>query len=67
MKVLVDAESNHILGALLLGGGCEGVIHGPLDIMQAKAPSTLIFRAVHLNPTVSELNPTLLQSLKPLS
>jgi len=35
--------------------------------MYAKAPYTNISRAVHIHPTVSELIPTLLQSLKPLT
>ena len=66
MKVLVDAESKMILGASLLGVGCDEAIHCLLDVMYAKAPYTTISRAVHIHPTVSELIPTLLQSLKPL-
>lgn len=66
MKVLVDAETKRILGASLLGVGCDEAIHGLLDIMYAHAPYTTISRAVHIHPTVSELIPTLLQSLKPL-
>ena len=67
MKVLVDAESKLILGASLLGVGCDEAIHCLLDVMYAKAPYTTISRAVHIHPTVSELIPTLLQSLKPLA
>lgn len=66
MKVLVDAESKKILGASLLGVGCDEAIHCLLDVMYADAPYTTISRAVHIHPTVSELIPTLLQSLKPL-
>jgi pyruvate/2-oxoglutarate dehydrogenase complex dihydrolipoamide dehydrogenase (E3) component len=66
MKVLVDAETKLILGASLIGVGCDEAIHGLLDIMYARAPSTTLSRAVHIHPTVSELIPTLLQSLKPL-
>jgi len=66
MKVLVDAESKLILGASLLGVGCDEAIHCLLDVMYAKAPYTTISRAVHIHPTVSELIPTLLQSLQPL-
>ena len=66
MKVLVDAETKLILGASLLGVGCDEAIHCLLDIMYARAPYTMIARAVHIHPTVSELLPTLLQSLKPL-
>jgi pyruvate/2-oxoglutarate dehydrogenase complex dihydrolipoamide dehydrogenase (E3) component len=67
MKVLVDAETKLILGASLLGVGCDEAIHCLLDIMYARAPYTTISRAVHIHPTVSELIPTLLQSLKPLA
>jgi pyruvate/2-oxoglutarate dehydrogenase complex dihydrolipoamide dehydrogenase (E3) component len=66
MKVLVDAETKLILGASLLGVGCDEAIHCLLDVMYANAPYTTISRAVHIHPTVSELLPTLLQSLKPL-
>jgi pyruvate/2-oxoglutarate dehydrogenase complex dihydrolipoamide dehydrogenase (E3) component len=66
MKVLVDAETQLILGASLLGVGCDEAIHCLLDTMYAKAPYTTVSRAVHIHPTVSELIPTLLQSLKPL-
>jgi pyruvate/2-oxoglutarate dehydrogenase complex dihydrolipoamide dehydrogenase (E3) component len=67
MKVLVDAETRHILGASILGTGGDEVIHSILDIMYAKAPYTVIQRAVHIHPTVSELVPTMLGELKPLS
>lgn len=66
MKVLVDAEDKLILGASLLGVECDEVIHSILDIMYAKAPYTVIQRAVHIHPTVSELIPTMLGELKPL-
>ena len=66
MKVLVDAESSQILGALILGIGGDEVVHCLLDVMYAKAPYTTIQRAVHIHPTVSELIPTLLGDLKPL-
>ena len=66
MKVLVDAETKEILGASLLGIECDEVIHSLLDVMYAKAPYTVIQRAMHIHPTVSELIPTLLGELKPL-
>ncbi len=66
MKVLVDAESNRILGAAILGVGGDEVIHSILDIMYAKAPYSAIQRAVHIHPTVSELVPTMLGELRPL-
>ena len=66
MKVLVDTESKRILGAAILGIGGDEVIHSILDIMCADAPYTVIQRAVHIHPTVTELIPTLLGDTKPL-
>ena len=66
MKILVDAETREILGAAILGIGGDEVIHSILDIMYAKAPYTVIQRAMHIHPTVSELIPTMLGDLKPL-
>jgi pyruvate/2-oxoglutarate dehydrogenase complex dihydrolipoamide dehydrogenase (E3) component len=66
MKVVVDAETEEILGAAILGVGGDEVIHSLLDIMTAKKPYTAISRTMHIHPTVSELIPTMLQELKPL-
>ena len=66
MKILVDAETKEILGASLLGIECDEVIHSILDVMYAKAPYTVIQRAMHIHPTVTELIPTMLGELKPL-
>jgi pyruvate/2-oxoglutarate dehydrogenase complex dihydrolipoamide dehydrogenase (E3) component len=66
MTVLVDAESKKILGATILGIEGDEVIHSVLDVMYAGAPYTVIQRAVHVHPTVSELVPTMLGDLKPL-
>ena len=66
MKILVDAQTKQILGAAILGVGGDEVIHSILDVMYAKAPYTVIQRAVHIHPTVSELIPTMLADLEPL-
>jgi pyruvate/2-oxoglutarate dehydrogenase complex dihydrolipoamide dehydrogenase (E3) component len=66
MKVVVDAETKEILGAAILGLNGDEAIHGMIDLMYAKAPYTVIQRAVHIHPTVSELIPTMLGELKPL-
>jgi pyruvate/2-oxoglutarate dehydrogenase complex dihydrolipoamide dehydrogenase (E3) component len=66
LKILVDAETQEILGASLLGIECDEVIHSILDVMYAKAPYTVIQRAMHIHPTITELIPTLLGELKPL-
>ncbi|MEO8524778.1 MAG: FAD-containing oxidoreductase [Caldimonas sp.] len=66
MKVLVDAESERILGAALLCIEGDEIVHSILDVMAADASYKVIERAMHIHPTVSELIPTLLGSLKPL-
>jgi len=65
MKVVVDAESKQILGAAILGTGGDEVVHVILDVMYARAPYTLIQRAMHIHPTVSELLPTVFGELQP--
>ncbi len=67
MKVLVDAQTERILGAALLGIEGDEVVHLLLDAMAAEVSYKVIQRAVHIHPTVSELIPTLLGSLKPLA
>ena len=67
MKILVDADTREILGASILGTGGDEAIHCILDVMYAKAPYTVLQRAVHIHPTVSELIPTMLGDLKPLT
>ena len=67
MKITVDADSKQILGAAILGVGGDEAIHSIADVMYAKAPYTVIQRAVHIHPTVSELIPTMLGDLNPLT
>jgi pyruvate/2-oxoglutarate dehydrogenase complex dihydrolipoamide dehydrogenase (E3) component len=66
MKILVDQETQLFLGASLLGVGGDEVIHAILDLMYAKAPYTVMQKAMHIHPTVSELLPTMLNELKQL-
>ena len=67
MKILVDAESKEILGASFLGTSGDEAIHCVLDSMYAKAPYTLLKRAMHIHPTVAEFIPTILDDLAPLA
>jgi pyruvate/2-oxoglutarate dehydrogenase complex dihydrolipoamide dehydrogenase (E3) component len=67
MKVLVDAKTQCFLGATLLGLNSDEVIHAITDLMYARQPYTIMQKAVHIHPTVAELLPTLLGSLKPLN
>jgi pyruvate/2-oxoglutarate dehydrogenase complex dihydrolipoamide dehydrogenase (E3) component len=66
MKVVVDAETEEILGAAILGVGGDEVVQDILDVMTAKLPYTAISRTMHIHPTVSELVPTILQEMTPL-
>jgi pyruvate/2-oxoglutarate dehydrogenase complex dihydrolipoamide dehydrogenase (E3) component len=66
MKVLVDADSQELLGAGLLGLNADEIVHSLLDVMYARKPYTTVQRAVHIHPTVTELIPTLLGKLEPL-
>jgi pyruvate/2-oxoglutarate dehydrogenase complex dihydrolipoamide dehydrogenase (E3) component len=66
MKILVDQDSKQILGASFLGLAGDEVIHCVLDLMYAKAPYTVMQRAMHVHPTVSEFIPAMLGDLKPL-
>ncbi len=67
MKLLVDADSERIRGAAVLGIGGDEIIHSVLDVMYADAPYTVIQRAMHIHPTVTELIPTMLGELEPLN
>ena len=65
MKVLIDAETEEVFGASLLGIGCDEIVHSLVDMMYAKAPYAVIQRAMHIHPTVTELLPTMLGELEP--
>jgi pyruvate/2-oxoglutarate dehydrogenase complex dihydrolipoamide dehydrogenase (E3) component len=65
MKVVVDARSNLILGASILGVGADEAIHSIIDIMAARVPYTTLQNTVHIHPTVSELIPTVFGELGP--
>jgi len=66
MKIAVDADSQLLLGAAILGLNGDEIVHSLLDVMYARRPYTTIQRAVHIHPTVTELIPTLLGKLGPL-
>jgi pyruvate/2-oxoglutarate dehydrogenase complex dihydrolipoamide dehydrogenase (E3) component len=65
IKVAVDAETKQILGAAILGTGGDEVVQVLLDVMYAKAPYTVVQRAMHIHPTVAEFLPTVLSKLEP--
>jgi pyruvate/2-oxoglutarate dehydrogenase complex dihydrolipoamide dehydrogenase (E3) component len=67
MKVLVHRDTKKILGTAILGPGGDEAFHCILDVMYTGAPYTVISRAMHIHPTVSELIPTILGELKPFN
>jgi pyruvate/2-oxoglutarate dehydrogenase complex dihydrolipoamide dehydrogenase (E3) component len=67
IKVAVDADTKQILGAAILGTGGDEVVHVLLDVMYAKAPYTVVQRAMHIHPTVAEFLPTVLSKLEPFA
>jgi pyruvate/2-oxoglutarate dehydrogenase complex dihydrolipoamide dehydrogenase (E3) component len=66
IKVLVDAETQHILGATVFGTGGDEAIHCILTAMYAKQPASLLTHSMFIHPTVAELIPTVFGELKPL-
>ena len=67
MKVVVDADTERILGAALLCIEGDEIVHSLLDVMAAGASYKVIQRSVPIHPTVSELIPTLLGQLDEVS
>jgi pyruvate/2-oxoglutarate dehydrogenase complex dihydrolipoamide dehydrogenase (E3) component len=64
MKMVVDAETKHILGAAIPETGGDEAIHGILDAMNACITYTGLKCAVPIHPTVSGLIPTILGELR---
>jgi pyruvate/2-oxoglutarate dehydrogenase complex dihydrolipoamide dehydrogenase (E3) component len=67
IKISVDGQTKQILGAAILGTGGDEVIHALLDVMYAKAPYTVVQRAMHIHPTVAEYLPVVLSKLEPFA
>ena len=64
MKVIVDADSNAILGGAIFGVGGDEAIHVLLDAIQSGMDYTALKNTMHIHPTVSELIPTILGELE---
>jgi pyruvate/2-oxoglutarate dehydrogenase complex dihydrolipoamide dehydrogenase (E3) component len=67
MKMLVDAKTQRILGAHVVGTSGDETVQTVLDAMYAGLPYTAVQRGVRIHPTVSELIPTILGELQPLA
>src|SRR5262245_40558707 len=66
LKIHVEEGSNRILGAALLGTGCDEAVQSLVEAVYARTPITDFQRHVRIHPTVSELLPTTLESLTAL-
>ena len=66
MKILVDKASQQILGGSFLGLSGDETVHSILDLMYANAPYTVLQKAVHIHPTVSEYIPVMIGNLRDL-
>jgi pyruvate/2-oxoglutarate dehydrogenase complex dihydrolipoamide dehydrogenase (E3) component len=65
MKLVVDADNDHILGAAILsteGGELVQILHA---VMLAGAPYTLLKGAIYIHPTLAEGFWTLMEEVKP--
>jgi pyruvate/2-oxoglutarate dehydrogenase complex dihydrolipoamide dehydrogenase (E3) component len=67
LKIYTEDGSGRILGASLLGTGADEAVHSLLDAVYARTPHDQVQRHVRIHPTVSELLPTTMEQLTPLS
>src|SRR5208337_2228780 len=65
IKVVVDGETDAILGAAILGVGGDEAIHGVIEAMAAGVTASAYTRVMAIHPTVSELVPTVFGELSP--
>lgn len=63
MRVVVDADTERVLGAAILGPGGDEAVHAILSTMAAQAPYHQLARTMAIHPTVAELIPTILGEL----
>ncbi len=65
MKVVVDRDTDAILGAAILGVGGDEAVHGVIEAMAAGVTASAYTRVMAIHPTVSELVPTIFGELSP--
>ena len=54
IKVVVDAETDRLLGAAVLANDGAELVHSYIDVMNAGAPYQVIRDAIHIHPTLAE-------------
>lgn len=67
LKIHVERDSKRILGAALVGTGADEAVHSLIDAVYGKIPYTEFQRHVRIHPNVSELLPTVLEELTPVT
>jgi pyruvate/2-oxoglutarate dehydrogenase complex dihydrolipoamide dehydrogenase (E3) component len=67
LKIYIEPGSKRILGASLLGTGADESMHSLVDAIYSRIPYTEFQRHVRAHPTVSELLPTVMEQLQPLT
>jgi pyruvate/2-oxoglutarate dehydrogenase complex dihydrolipoamide dehydrogenase (E3) component len=65
IKVVVDRNTDAILGAAILGVGGDEAIHSVIEAMAAGVTAAAFTRVMAIHPTVSELIPTVFGELSP--
>jgi pyruvate/2-oxoglutarate dehydrogenase complex dihydrolipoamide dehydrogenase (E3) component len=65
MKVIIDAETDHILGAAVLGPQGGELVQTLMALMLAHAPWTVFYQAMFIHPTLSEGFFALMNSVEP--
>lgn len=66
MEVIVDADTEQIIGAAVLGTEGDEIIGTFLTAMYGRVNYKKLMNSVQTHPTVTELIPTLLRQLKPI-
>jgi pyruvate/2-oxoglutarate dehydrogenase complex dihydrolipoamide dehydrogenase (E3) component len=64
IKVVVDTETDRILGAAVLATEGAELVHMYVDLMNADAPYTVIRDAIHIHPTLAEAVQSVLTSFE---
>jgi len=64
IKVVVDAATDQILGAAVLSDDASELVHMYVDLMNAKAPYTVLRDAVHIHPTLAEAVQSAVSAIK---
>ena len=66
LKIHVEAGSERILGAALLGTSADEAVHSLIDAVYSRISYREFQKRVRIHPNVSELLPFVLEDLKPL-